>query len=684
MIEFGTLVLEDESAIIEARNKVLALAEDCGFDAIGTVRLATITSEICRTLQQRDGPSKLTINLAEKERRYGLLLIFTGNTKTATVAKLQPFFDRVVTSVDGQGEPQVEGLRFIPDAGFEPTEEFIHAAKERLIQQSAAELFEELERKNEELSALLDERKIVVKELREKTVALKTATRLKSEFLANMSHELRTPLNSIIGFTSRVIKKAGQLLPKRQLKNLHTVARNAQHLLGLINSFLDISKIEAGKMDIFLESFRIGPLIAEVLELTRTLVGEKDLELIASLPENEISLYSDRSKIKQILINLVSNSIKFTESGTVTVSASRVAPDTANADDFFNRDTEYITMNVTDTGIGLNEADRQIIFDAFRQVDGSLTRQEGGTGLGLAITRRFSELLEGRVEVESQKGVGTTFSITLPIAMPGREPDVYEPQKTEAAPVIDGAHTVLCIDDDPDVLELLQGYLTDESFNVVTAQTGDEGFKKAVELQPLAITLDIQMPVKDGWTVLSELKQNKTTQSIPVIIVSITDNRSLGFALGAFDCLQKPILPETLIPVMNKILRRKAGTVLAVDDDPGVHELLGQILAEEQIKLRTAENGRQAILSLEEEIPDLILLDLLMPEMDGFEAARRIKEKPEWAEIPIIVITARALSQAERGFLNQGVEAIITKEGLTSEIILQEISAALKKMRGGG
>lgn len=680
MIEFGTIEIKSESSIIASRNKVMMLAEDCGLDTIGCVRLATVTSEICRRLHENDSSTKLVLCLVEKENRCSLVLLFSGSIESLTPVKLLPFFDNIDLLTGEDGTQQLEVSRLL-DPGFTPTEEFTESVRARIIQQSAAELFEELEKKNDELSGLLDERKIVIQELEEKTHALETATRLKSEFLANMSHELRTPLNSIIGFTSRVVKKAGEQLPEKQLKNLHTVSRNAQHLLGLINSLLDISKIEAGKMDTFIEEFRLGPLVAEVLELTRSLVGEKDLRLIDSLPTNQITFYTDRSKLKQILINLVSNSIKFTESGSITVSARKCEKDLSDKDTFLKPDTDYFTLSVTDTGIGLDEDEKHIVFEAFRQVDGSLTRKEGGTGLGLAITQKFTELLQGRVEIESSKGIGTTFSITLPVQMAGHKVEKHEVEERAELPVSPGQPTVLCIDDDPDVRELLRGYLTDEGFNVVTAHDGIEGLQKAVELQPLAITLDIQMPTKDGWTVLSELKSSAVTKEIPVIIVSITDNRSLGFGLGAFDYLQKPILPEVLMPAMDKILRRKAKTILSVDDDPEVHGLLEQILKEENIKLSIAVNGKEALEALNKEIPDLILLDLMMPVMDGFETSRRIKEKAEWADIPIVVITAKSLSEAERDFLKNRVEAIVTKDGLSSKVVLREISTVIKKIK---
>jgi PAS domain S-box-containing protein len=472
-----------------------------------------------------------------------------------------------------------------------------------------------------------------------------TADRLKSSFLASMSHELRTPLNSIIGFSGRVIKKAGDLLPKQQLKNLKTVLRNAHHLLGLINDLLDISKIEAGKMEVFLEEFRLNAIVSEVLELTRPLIGEKDLQLTADLPEKQLVLYSDKIKLKQILINLISNAVKFTDKGIIRVEARKVYSP-VDGDAFFQPQMDYVSLSVADTGIGMSPDDLQYVFEAFRQVDESLTRKVGGTGLGLNITKKFAELLQGKIEVDSVKGKGTTFTLTIPVIL-GDEVDVrkeVEVFETEEHELPATGPTVLCIDDDPEALDLLNGYLSDEGYKI------------------------------------KELKDRDTTKDIPVIIVSIVENLGLGYKLGAYEYIQKPILPEVLVGTLKKILRRKAETVLVVDDDPEVLDLVRQVLEEEKINVRTAENGLKALDSLKEMIPDLILLDLMMPEMDGFELINRLREAEEWNAIPVVIITAKTLNEQERLLLDERVEAIIAKEGRTTNVVLKEITETIKRI----
>ena len=573
------------------------------------------------------------------------------------------------------GFQNIEVVKFIPDPTFQPTDIFVKTEREKLMRVSKAELFNEVNRKNEELLNLLDE-------LEKKNSEIENATRLKSEFLANMSHELRTPLNSIIGFSGRVIKKAGELLPEKQLKNLNTVLRNAHHLLGLINSLLDISKIEAGRMEAFPEEFSLNPLISEAVEMIRSLITDKGLELITDISDKQMILYTDKTKLKQILINLVSNAIKFTEEGSVTLRVREVEPSLSGMKSPSAQEMNHVIISVRDTGMGIRPEEMKYIFDDFRQVDGSTTREAGGSGLGLSIAKKFTELLNGKIAVESVRGEGSTFIVTIPVRVedvierpkeePVKEPKIPEPSKARL--------TILCIDDSPEVLDLLHGYFTDEGYNVITALNGDEGLKKAEELKPLAITLDIQMPYKDGWTVLRELKSNKATMDIPVIIVSIMDNINLGYKLGAFGYLQKPIQPEQLLRTTERILRRKAKTILVVDDDPDVRDMLEQVLEEERIQVRTAENGLKALESLKEVIPDLVLLDLMMPEMDGFEVINHMRKEKEWAEIPVIIITAKVLTNKEITFLEKRVQSIILKEGMSTDDILKEIAETVKKL----
>ncbi len=511
-----------------------------------------------------------------------------------------------------------------------------------------------------------------------------TATRAKSEFLANMSHELRTPMNSIIGFTGRVIKKAGDLLPERQLNNLHTVERNSYHLLNLINSLLDISKVEAGKMEVFSEEFSLNPLITEVIELTQSLASDKGLETVNDIPDKDIIMYSDKTKLKQILINLIGNAVKFTEKGSITIKCGIVNKEKADSDVFFKAGTDYVSLSITDTGAGMSKDEMQYIFEPFKQIDSATTRKVGGTGLGLTITKKFTELLNGKIEVDSVKEKGTTITVTIPVTMSdvsnvSSDEGFLEPKEYER---LKDRQTVLCIDDNPEVIDLLRGYLNDEGYNVISALSGDEGIRKAREFKPFVITLDIMMKNKNGWTVLNELKSDGTTKNIPVIIVTVLENKKKGFKLGASGFIQKPVNPDVLIDSIKNLLSVMAETVLVVDDDPEVRSLIRQVLEDEKVTVKTAENGLKVLEVLKEMTPDLILLDLMMPEMDGFEVIKRLKEKEKWAEIPVLVITAKTLNADERVFLEQRVKTVISKEGISSNAFLKELIDTMRAIGG--
>lgn len=380
-------------------------------------------------------------------------------------------------------------------------------------------------------------------ELEQKASDLARATQLKSEFLANMSHELRTPMNSIIGFTGRVIKKSADKLDPRQLNNLHIVERNAHHLLGLINGLLDLSKIEAGKMEIYKETFELEALIREVFSLTGSMLDGKPVELKTEILSGDIRLNTDSVKLKQILINLVSNAIKFTQQGSITIEAEQ---------DPEKHGEELIAIRVIDTGVGMDESALQYIFEAFRQVDGSMTRKAGGTGLGLAIVRSFTELLGGTIRVESEVGAGTRFELLIPVSLNRVESEFIQPSEDEEPYDIE-KRTILCIDDEEEARELLSDYLNDEGYRVVMARSGEEGLALARQIKPFAITLDILMPGKDGWRILEKLKSAEETRDIPVLVISVLDNQALGYRMGAFDYMQKPIDPERLIRSIGKL-----------------------------------------------------------------------------------------------------------------------------------
>ena len=617
------------------------------------------------------GQDDIVLGLALLTRNgilYTLLAIFIGTLFAFFMAKsITKDLKHLVDVADGikRGDLQLRSVLTRKD-------EIGHLSTDFNLMLDTIKKSEELQKNYQAtLEQQVSER---TQELEKKADQLQRATRLKSEFLANMSHELRTPMNSIIGFTSRVIKKASEQLNERQLNNLHTVERNGRHLLSLINSMLDLSKIEAGKMDVHAEVFDLTSLVKDVCNLTQTMLENKNVQLIVDIPEDGIKLNTDNIKLKQVLINLVSNAIKFTNEGSVIVSA-----------ELQNKETEpKVAIRVTDTGVGMNEESLQYVFDAFRQVDGSLTRKIGGTGLGLAIVRSFSELLKGSVMVESEEGVGTTFEVVIPVSLNDSESDNYTAKPDLPIPqnYSNETPTILCIDDEAEVLELISGYLSDDGYQVVTSMDPEEAMALAKELKPLAITLDIMMPHKDGWSVLSDLKSSEETRNIPVFIISFLDNKALGYQLGAFDYLQKPVEPERLINGIKRLSQKQMQSALIVDDDQEARELMCDILTDEGIKCETAVDGKDALSYLKKasELPEIILLDLMMPVMDGFELLRQMQENTKWADIPVIIVTAKTIEEHEQDFLQPRVASILSKEGLTSEKVLKQLTTSIKRL----
>ena len=528
-----------------------------------------------------------------------------------------------------------------------------------------AQLYEQVKRHAEELEAKVEAR---TRELQEANRRLEDASRHKSEFLANMSHELRTPLNAIIGFTRLVMRRAQDVLPARQYENLEKILISAEHLLGLINGILDLSKIEAGRMEVRLGSVELDVLVDECLRTVEPMIRSERLQVRKELAADLPPLWTDPDKLKQILINLLSNAIKFTEAGTVAVSARPASGKMAIA--------------VADTGIGVPQDALELIFEEFRQVDSSSTRKHGGTGLGLSISRHFARLLGGDISVRSTLGAGSTFTLILPLryevaSISTRAAAAAMPDERAAPP--DGK-VVLVIDDDPDVIYLLRENLGDAGYRVVGALSGQDGFQKARELKPFAITLDITMPNKDGWEVLHELKAHPVTKDIPIIVVSIVDNKDLGYRLGAFDYLLKPIDRDAVLTALGRIAPPH-GRLLVVDDDPIVVDMIGQLLEGEPYEVEAAEDGQQALEAISRRRPDVILLDLLMPRMDGFAVIEHLRQDPEYALIPVIVLTAKTLTSAEHAVLEQSVLKVIQKRGLDRDHFIQELRGALQAYR---
>jgi adenylate cyclase len=496
------------------------------------------------------------------------------------------------------------------------------------------------------------------------------ATLAKSRFLATMSHELRTPLNAVIGITEMLIEEAEDSGDTANVEPLGRISRAGKHLLELINDVLDLSKIEAGKLELHYEDVDLAALIAEVAGAAEPLAAKNDNRLLIERPDDIGTMQCDATRLRQIVLNLLSNACKFTEKGTVSLTVSRESAG----------DAEWLNFRVSDTGIGMTPEQVAKLFQEFTQADSSTTRKYGGTGLGLAITDRLCRMLGGTVTVESEPGVGTSFSARLPAvgAMPlaaDGSVDVPHPHERFAAPPAPArTNRVLVIDDDQTVRDLMRRVLSREGFDVVTAADGIEGLTLARELRPSVITLDVLMHTLDGWSVLQEIRNDPVLANTPVVMLSILDEKHKGFALGASAYLTKPVDRARLAAALEPFKAKGATPrALVIEDEDTTRELMRRLLIGEGWAVATAANGREALERLSIERPNLILLDMLMPEMDGFEFLAKLRELPDLRAMPVIIVTAADLSDEERRRLRGGVEHVLQKAAYGQEELLAEI-----------
>lgn len=503
---------------------------------------------------------------------------------------------------------------------------------------------------------------VLYQEAQETAIKLQEVDKLKNQFMANMSHELRTPLNSIIGFSRVILKGIDGPLTDMQKTDLTAIYDSGRNLLELINDILDISKIGAGKMEMVFEPTDLQEIARGVITTMTGQLADKPVKLLLDLPEKLPVVLADARRIRQVLTNLVGNAVKFTDEGFIKVSASY--------------DKYQVTVSIEDTGIGIPADRRHAVFEQFEQVDSSSTRRYGGTGLGLPLSREFVRLHGGDMDFESVVGEGSCFYFWIPIGGPGAK---REDDEKQAEP---GGQTILAVDDDEGVITLFQRYLEKQGYKVAGMTTGEGVVETAKRLKPYAITLDVIMPGKDGWQIIQELKSDPETRDIPVIVCSIMSDADKGLSMGVADYLVKPVTEQDLLDALIRLEHPGAsGHVLIVDDNPDDRKLLRRILEDAGYKVQEAPGGAEAISIIHTDPPNLVVLDLMMPDVDGFAVLENLKMNQLTRDIPVVVVTAKELGKSERERLQQRVQALLQKGLFDQNQLLGDVLSALGRLQ---
>ncbi|MBE9561290.1 MAG: response regulator [Proteobacteria bacterium] len=529
------------------------------------------------------------------------------------------------------------------------------------------ELEQKINKQNKEISEYATQ---LEQKVENRTAELNNAKKIaedanatKSQFLSNMSHELRTPMNAIIGYSEMLKEDADDMELTDFSSDLDKINSASEHLLGLINDILDISKIESGKMELYLEHFQIMDLVKEVIATVEPLANKKNNYFEVYFIKPPITnIYADLIKTRQILFNLLSNANKFAENSIIFIEIEHEFQQCNSRD--------VIRFEIIDDGIGITQKQQNKLFQPFTQLDASTTRRFGGTGLGLSITKQFIEMMGGSICVDSRLGEGSTFKFNLPVTV-----KELEIQKEPEELIIKEHGIVLVIDDDKITREMLKKYLSNLGYSVAIASDGKEGLRLAKKLRPDAILLDIKMPQMDGWNVISSLKDNPLLSDIPVIMISMEEQCDKGYAMGATDYLMKPVGREQLATILNKynIGDESQRLVMVIEDDIVIREFMNNMLKAEGWRVFKAENGKVALEHLEEKKPSLILLDLLMPEMDGFEFVARLRSNEKWRSIPVVVLTSAKLSASDQAHLHSYVDGIFQKESYNRDDLFKVI-----------
>lgn len=694
--------VRDEQDVIHVRQRTRLVAELLGYDRTDQTRMSTAVAEIARNACQYAGGGEVQFYLAgEAPAQAFEVTVRDAGPGIADVdavlreehgpkggahlgiAGARRLVDRFrIESAPGAGTKVVLG-RNLP-AGLSPvTPQAVARIRETLLRARPASPLEEARQQNRELLRALEELRrrqeellranreledtnrgmlALYAELDEKAAQLARANELRTQFLSNMSHEFRTPLNSVLALSQLLLDRIDGELTAEQEKQVTFIRRAAQDLSALVNDLLDLARLEAGKAAVRPRASSVEEIFSGLRGMMKPLLVNPAVSLIFEEPCGIPPLHTDDLKVAQILRNFITNALKFTERGEVRVSA-RLEPDGRS-----------VTFAVADTGIGIAPEDQKCIFDEFVQVKAAQKGSPGGIGLGLPISRKLAELLRGKVGLESKVGRGSTFFVTIPIR--------HEEAAAEAtAALVDFTrHQVLVVEDDPAAQLLYEKFLRGSGFQVLPAATVAAARGMLRSIRPLAVILDLLMPGEDPWKFLADLKASPETRDIPVLIVSVLQDRDAGLALGAEDYCVKPVERAWLLEKLRAVSRRTpVQKVLVVDDDPAARYLVRAHLADTRFEIVEAADGPEALRRAEAERPDMIILDLVMPAMDGFEVLRRLRENPATAEIPVIVSTARTLDDRERETLNRQALAILAKGASSREATLRAVADALRK-----
>lgn len=687
-----SVALERQRLLIEAQRRALELqaAAEIARDTASTLSQGVLIGRIVNLVRERFGYYHAAIYLLDEDREYAEVAEATGEAGVDMKNreyKVAVGSRTIIGTVTMSGQPLI--VNDVRQSDLYTTNRLLPATQAEMaiplkigervmgvldIQSDSTAAFS-----NAEMSVFLilaDQIAIAIEnahayELSQKAYEdMKEVDRVKSQFLANMSHELRTPLNSIIGFSRVILKGIDGPINDTQNQDLSAIYNSGQHLLHLINDILDLSKIEAGKMELQFADVNLADMVNSVMSTAIGLVKEKPIKLIHHVDPSLPEVRCDATRVRQVLINFISNAAKFTEQGTITVDARPNINQQGNPE---------VLFTITDTGPGISEKDQYKLFQRFSQVDDSPTRKTGGTGLGLSISRSLIDMHSGRIGLlHSEVGVGSTFFFTLPLPKPAT-PEVEEKPIDEQNP----EDVVLAIDDDEKVTSLYERFLKDQGYHLIPLTDPRKAVARAKEVHPFAITLDIMMPEKDGWQVISELKADPETRNIPVIICSILDQEERGFSLGASEYLVKPFLQEDLVNAIGRLNRdKKIHEILIIDDDADDRRLLKKLIEDnENMQVILAEGGKMGLDLIEAKAPDAILLDLFMPDLDGISVLQQLRSNPKWNAIPVIILTGADLTPEQHKQLNEFGKDMLSKSTLHKNDLLVLLEEALHKFR---